>query len=297
MFVKCKSIKFVSMQGVQLQNKFSFSNPNISISGLSEKKLCIEVGHFFTCFTISDLSGREIIDFVYFESVQPVDLNEVSFLLNHEKLNEVNFSDVILVHNRLEMALVPSSIYKPELSSTILETIHGDLTPLEIMVDDVHQWELHNVYGWKPELLSLVSSKFPQVRNIQFSTAGLRSLFKTLSFEKEQWMKVYFYKNAFHLLVLKDNQLQLSQTFNFETPQDIIYNILNVVDRLKLDLASISVDVSGLLDANSETWSEFNKFFVTVSLEECPSIENSSKSEEHLPSHYYTPFLITPRCV
>ena len=62
-------------------------------------------------------------------------------------------------------------------------------------------------------------------------------------------------------------------------------------------MASISVDVSGLLDANSETWSEFNKFFVTVSLEECPSIENSSKSEEHLPSHYYTPFLITPRCV
>jgi hypothetical protein len=193
--------------------------------------------------------------------------------------------------------LVPSSIYKPELSSTILETIHGDLIPMEIMVDDVHQWELHNIYGWKPELLSLISSKFPQVRNIQFSTAGLRSLFKTLSFEKEQWMKVYFYKNAFHLIVLKDNQLQLSQSFNFETPQDIIYNILNVVDRLKLDLASISVEVSGLLDSHSETWSEFNKFFVTVSLEECPSIDNSSKTEDQLPSHYYTPFLITPRCV
>ena len=285
------------MQGVPLQNKFSFSNPDSSITGLSEKKLCIEVGHFFTCFTISDLSGRQIIDFVYFESFLPVDFAEINVLLSHEKLNGVSFSDVVLVHNRLEMALVPSSIYKPELSSTILETIHGDLIPLEIIVDDVHQWELHNIYGWKPELLTLISSKFPQVRNIQFSTAALRSLFKTLSFEKEQWMKVYFYKNAFHLLVLKDNQLQLSQTFNFETPQDIIYHLLNVVDRLKLDLASISVEVSGLLDTQSETWSEFNKFFVTVSLEACPSIDNSSNSEDHLPSHYYTPFLITPRCV
>lgn len=285
------------MQGVSLQNKFSFSNPDSSITGLSEKKLCIEVGHFFTCFTISDLSGRQIIDFVYFEFFLPVDFAEINVLLSHEKLNGVSFSDVVLVHNRLEMALVPSSIYKPELSSTILETIHGDLIPMEIIVDDVHQWELHNIYGWKPELLTLISSKFPQVRNIQFSTSALRSLFKTLSFEKEQWMKVYFYKNAFHLLVLKDNQLQLSQTFNFETPQDIIYHILNVVDRLKLDLASISVEVSGLLDTQSETWSEFNKFFVTVSLEACPSIDNSSNSEDHLPSHYYTPFLITPRCV
>jgi hypothetical protein len=285
------------MQGVPLQNKFSFSNPDSSITGLSEKKLCIEVGHFFTCFTISDLSGRQIIDFVYFESFLPVDFAEINVLLSHEKLNGVSFSDVVLVHNRLEMALVPSSIYKPELSSTILETIHGDLIPLEIIVDDVHQWELHNIYGWKPELLTLISSKFPQVRNIQFSTSALRSLFKTLSFEKEQWMKVYFYKNAFHLLVLKDNQLELSQTFNFETPQDIIYHLLNVVDRLKLDLASISVEVSGLLDTQSETWSEFNKFFVTVSLEACPSIDNSSNSEDHLPSHYYTPFLITPRCV
>lgn len=285
------------MQGVQLQHKFSFSNPDSAIAALSEKKLCIEVGQFFTCFTISDLSGLQIIDFVYFESFLPVDVDQINVLLNHEKLNEVPFSDVVLVHNRLEMALVPTSIYKPELSSTILETIHGDLLPMEICVDDVHQWELHNVYGWKPELLSLISSKFPQLRNIQFSTAGLRSLFKTLSLEKEQWMKVYFYKNAFHLLALKDNQLQLAQTFNFETPQDIIYHILNVVDRLKLDLASISVEVSGLLDIQSETWSEFNKFFVSVSLEACTSIDHSPNSEGHLPSHYYTPFLITPRCV
>ena len=296
MLGKTKFIKFVQMQNKPLHRVFGFSLSEIA-ANVAEKKLCIEVGQQFLTYTISDLSGRQILDFAFFTAEQSVDSIEILALLQEEKIENTSFDDVVLVHNFAEMVLVPSVIYKPELSTTILETIHGDAVQLDVMEDDVHQWELHNVYGWKPEVISTVISRFPQARNIQFSSACLRALFKSLSFDKEQWMKVYFYQNTFHVIVLKDNQLQLAQCFNFETPQDIFYHLLNVVDRLKLDLASIFVEVSGLLDANSDTWSEFNKFFVNVSLEECPAIDNNGNSSELHPSHYFTPFLITPRCV
>ena len=284
------------MQNKPIHRVFGFSSSETA-ANVAEKKLCIEVGQQFLTYTVSDLSGRQILDFAFFTADQHIGSIEISALLKEENIENISFNDVVLIHNSAEMALVPSAIYKPELSTTILKTIHGDALQLDVMEDDVHQWELHNVYGWKPEVISAVISHFPQARNIQYSSACLRALFKSLSFDKEEWMKVYFYQHAFHVIVLKDNQLQLAQSFNFETPQDIFYHLLNVVDRLKLDLASIFVEVSGLLDANSDTWNEFNKFFVNVSLEECPAVDNKGNTLETHPSHYFTPFLITPRCV
>mgnify|MGYP007132606949 FL=1 len=46
-------------------------------------------------------------------------------LFDHENIKGFSFSDVILVHNRTEMALVPSAFHQPETAATILQTIHG----------------------------------------------------------------------------------------------------------------------------------------------------------------------------
>jgi len=52
-----------------------------------------------------------------------------------------------------------------------------------------------------------------------------------------------------------------------------------------------------LIDVHSETWKELNKFFIEVQLDELSSIAVDANAEESIPAHYYTPFLISPRCV
>lgn len=263
----------------------------------TDKKLCIEIGSQFYSFCISDQSGRKIIDFASFETSVPVDAAMVQDLLNHPKIHQMSFVDVVLVHNRRELAMVPSAFHQPEINSTVLQTIHGDIEEWHVFEDDVHQWELYTVYGWNPSIIECVTERFPQVRFIQFSTVALRSLFKSLSIEKEQVIKVYFYQKEIFVVVLKESQLELAQSFHFETPQDVMYHLLNIVERLKLDLATVIVEVSGLIDVHSETWSELNKFFVEVQLEEPSNFPAEINNEQSLPLHYYTPFLISPRCV
>lgn len=264
---------------------------------VGDKKLCIEIGTHFYSYCISDQSGKQILEFGCFETGKPVSLSDLNSLFENDKISTTSFVDVVLVHNCHEMVLVPSVVHQPEINSTIVQTIHGDLEDWQVMEDDVHQWELYNVYGWRPELLKLVSEKFPQVRHIQFITAALRMLFKSLSIEKDQLIKLYFYQKEITVLVLKDSQLQLAQSFHFETPQDVIYHLLNLVDRLKLDLASLVLEVSGLIDIHSETWKELNKFFIEVQLDALPNFTSDESNVEAIPVHYYTPFLISPRCV
>jgi hypothetical protein len=264
---------------------------------VADKKLCIEIGTHFYAYTICDQSGKQVIKMGCVETGEPVSSADINTLFEKDIFKTTSFVDVVLVHNCHEMVLVPAAIHQPEVNSTIIQTIHGDLEDWQVMEDDVHQWELYNVYGWKPELIKVVADRFPQVRYVQFVTGALRSLFKSLSIEKEQLLKLYFYQKEMMVVVLKDSQLQLAQSFQFETPQDVIYHLLNLVDRLKLDLATLILEVSGLIDVNSETWKELNKFFVEVHLDEFSTVAVDENAEESMPAHYYTPFLISPRCV
>lgn len=271
--------------------------PAIESASVADKKLCIEVGSNFYSYCISDQSGKEVHDFASFETVSPVDASTLQSLFHYPQISQLNFVDVVLIHNRRELAMVPAVFHQPDINATVLQTIHGDVEDWIIYEDDVHQWELFTIYGWDPSIVECVAERFPQVRFVQFTTGALRSLFKSISIEKEQVIKLYFYQKEMISIVLKDSQLQLAQSFHFETPQDVMYHLLNLVERLKLDLATVILEVSGLIDVHSETWSELNKFFVEVQLDEPSNMPTDINPAEVLPAHYYTPFLITPRCV
>jgi hypothetical protein len=278
-------------------NKVLSLQSSAALSSVADKKLCIEIGPHYYAYSITDQSGKQIIDFGCFEVGRQVSPSDLQILFQNSAINSSAFVDVVLVHNSHELALVPAAIHQSAINSTILETIHGDIQDWEVMEDDVHQWELFNIYGWQQELLHTVADRFPQVRHVQFITAALRSLFKSLSVEKEELIKLYFYQKEMIVVVLKDSQLQLAQSFHFDNPQDVVYHLLNIVERLKLDLASVVLEVSGLIDVDSETWKELNKFFIEVQLDEYANLPIALDSENPMPAHYYTPFLISPRCV
>jgi hypothetical protein len=193
MHVNPKSIKFVKMTNTALNQILSLSS-TADLTLVEDKKLCIEVGSHFYSYSITDQSGKQIHRFACFALGRPVLAEDLKALFDQDAIN-----------------------------STILETIHGDLQAREVMEDDVHQWELFNVYGWLPEIVNTVADQFPQMRHVQFMTTALRSLFKSLSVEKEQLIKLYFYQNEMIAVVLKDSQLQLAQAFHFDTPQDVIW--------------------------------------------------------------------------
>ncbi len=279
-----------------IRPSFGFNNENNPSFVQGAAKLCIEVGEFHVALTISNLSGDLISNFDLYASKQKIDVAFLKSVLSSEKLGGFQFSDVILIHNQKEMVLVPSSLYKKDLNSVLIDTIHGDQLEYSIAVDDVHQWEMHNVFATSSELLELVLEKYPQARQIQYMTVCLRGIFSTLT-EVNQWIKLYVLPSCFNLVVLKGDQLQIAKSFYYETPEDIIYHILNIVDKYGLDVSEVILEVSGTLDSSSVTWKELGKYFLNISMEKSPSISAVNANNADLPSHYFTPFLLIPRCV
>lgn len=276
---------------------FGFSNENTASAIEGAAKLCIEVGQFHVALTISNVYGDLVSHFDLYTAKQKIDAAFLQSVLTSEKLEGVQFSEVIFVHNQKEMVLVPSSLYKQELDAVLMDTIHGDLMAYSIAVDDVHQWELHIVFGLSTEMLELVLHQYPQARQVQYMSACLKGIFRTLTEDVNQWIKLYVLPSCINLVVLKGEQLQIAKSFYYETPEDIIFHLLNVVDKYDLDVSQVTVEVSGLLDLSSATWKELGKYFLNISMEKCPSFSGENATNTDLPSHYFTPFLLVPRCV
>lgn len=274
-----------------------FSHADFPLSNEGAVKLCIEVGQFHVALTVSNASGDAIKLFDLYSSKHKTDASFLEAVLASEKLASNQFSDVVFIHNQKELVLLPSVLHKEELDAVIIDTIHGDQMEYSISVDDVHQWELHNIYGTSKDMMELVLDRYPQARMVQYMSACLRGIFRTLTEDVNQWIKLYILPSCFNIVVIKGEQLQIANSFFYETPEDIIYHILNVVDKFGLDLSEAIVEVSGLLDLTSSTWKELNKYFLNISIENSPSYPLESITNADSPSHYFTPFLLVPRCV
>ena len=268
---------------------FGFINENTTSSIDGGAKLCVEVGQFHVALTISNLAGDRVSLFDLYTTKQKTDAAFLQSVMASDKLQGIQFADVIIIHNQKEMVLVPSSMYN--------DTIHGDPIEYSIAVDDVHQWELHNVFASSSEMIALVLDKYPQARQVQYMSACLRGIFRTLTEDINQLIKLYVLPSCFNLVVLKGEQLQIAKSFYYETPEDIIYHLLNVVDKFGLDVTEAIVEVSGLLDSSSATWKELGKYFLNIKMEDTLSLSGLNTNNNDLPSHYFTPFLLVTRCV
>jgi hypothetical protein len=99
------------------------------------------------------------------------------------------------------------------------------------------------------------------------------------------------------VFALKGDQLLLAQSFYYETKEDVIFHLLNLSDKYNIDLTEALVEVSGLVDEESGTWKELNRYVLRISMEEPTGHTESAVRIEGIPSHFLTPILLISKCV
>lgn len=279
-----------------IRPSFSFLSNSASFPLKDESKLYIELGQFHMGVIIVNCLRNEIESFDLYPSKPGTGSTVLKAILSSERISGMLFSEVVMIHNQKEFVLVPSSLYNQDLNQSIIETIHGDQVDLTISTDEVHHWNLNNVYGTDKLLVSLILDVFPHVQQVQFMSACLRSVFQTMKEDIGAWIKLYILPSTINVVALKGKQLQIAQSFYYESPEDIVYHILNLAQKYQLDLSEAVVEVSGLIETESATWKELKKYFMNIELEHSTSLSPEMQASD-IPSHYFTPFLLVPQCV
>jgi hypothetical protein len=89
--------------------------------------------------------------------------------------------------------------------------------------------------------------------------------------------------------VVKGKQLQLVQSFNFQTNDDIIYHLGNISEQFELDMAGSQAEVSGNIDEGSSLYKKIQSCFGSIvfdTMEENGVLKLSTGRS----LHFFTPF-------
>jgi hypothetical protein len=142
-----------------------------------------------------------------------------------------------------------------------------------------------------------MKNAYPHTRICHFATLALRSAFRNIRDDEGNWMKLFFYPSAIQVLALKGDQLLLAQSFYYETKEDVIFNLLNLADKFNIDLTSAYVEISGLIDEESGTWKELNRYILNIQLESPVHNQALKLADISIPPHFLTPFFLIAKCV
>lgn len=276
-----------------IQPSFGYSS-DAAIAAADHLNLFIELGEHYLTISLcaADKSPLSIETYVLKEGV---DVYTLEYILQLEKYSQASYEEVHLIVNTPDVSLVPEKFHKDHLSDSIYQTLHGDLKVSDIHTDHVNQWELALVYGVEKTILHFLKARYPSLQTKHFISLALVSLFRNNLEDLDSFIKIYFSQYYLTVILVKGAQLQFAQSIYFETTEDAIYQLLNLVERHHMDLKYLKAQVSGHIDEDSATWKELKKYVLDISLEPTTSIETSTS--DSVGSHFFTPHLQVLQCV
>jgi hypothetical protein len=98
-------------------------------------------------------------------------------------------------------------------------------------------------------------------------------------------LEVHIATQQFSVLVKKDNQVQLAQTYSYKSPLDVVYFLLKICYEFQLEQSSVFVILSGLVEKDSAMYKELHNYFTNLHFAEAAPYE---LPQNELPRHYFT---------
>jgi hypothetical protein len=271
---------------------------NISAAGNSDVSthLFIHAGTQGISFTELDTPNNTFVSVLIYQFAKQLaeteKINLIDNILQSQPLLQKQFvkSDLIWCSN--ENILVPQEYFDKATRNEMLTLVYGDAVNTVVKDELVLRHNLYNVYRIKTAAEEIIIKKFPQ--SLQTHHASL--LIDMAANEKEV-LYCNFLTDSLTVMLRKNGQLQLIQNFEFTTPEDAVYHLLNVCRSFEVDAPAMVLSVSGMIDESSNLYNELHKYFAGINLYALPGNFNYAAEILAQPAHYFSHLFATAACV
>lgn len=255
-------------------------------------KLIVEISYKHVVFLVE--SDKKIIGFEFYsinlENEQWT--NILAGAKNYSKLFSKNFGAVQIVYNFPEALIVPAQKFSHHSIESYLQTVFGEQKNQKTFSEKIQ-------IQHQPNLVASINNNLQQAIHTHFGNHYSSHVYSNILQQilgnetmVLEMLKIQFYQTFMVVLVVNNNTLSLIQTYNYSTPEDVVYYLLNIVEQFGLSLNNTPVEVSGIIDTKSKTFELLEHLFTRLTLETVHVDTNSGFEEVINLSnvHYYTPF-------
>lgn len=280
-----------------LKPSFDIAPANTDDNIISDSTLIIEIGERMFSYLLFNRENNKLValKFFYPDTQSPRSMAEmIAEVLASDSLLSVKYKETVVIYSFPESSLVPASLSNEQLDRAVTQLVYGNVQKGLILREPVEGWDMVNIYRVPRELQSFIEQEFNPSKYYHVYSLLLVSLNR--EGEDRDLLKIRFYPDRFISLLIRNGALQIIQSFVYQTPDDVSYNLLAIAEQFDIDPASIQVIVSGTVDKQSALYNELEKYFLHIQNEEAAVLETNGLLQD-FPDHYFSPLLKFASCV
>ncbi|RYY17871.1 MAG: DUF3822 family protein, partial [Chitinophagaceae bacterium] len=213
-------------------------------------------------------------------------------LLKDDLMLNSQVARVVMVYHYTESTLVPETYFQSDLNRPILDLMFGDAEKGLILSEKIDVLPVYNVYRIPPDIHKLFQQKFASSSYWHYYTLQL-SFFQIEKDSPADFVRIrlMFYADKFIVAAFRDGELLILQSFTYQTPEDVSYYLLMLLNAHDVKQDNVVLKISGLIDEDSILYTELNKYFEHLSWDPLPAGIDPAGILNQFPSHYFSPLV------
>jgi hypothetical protein len=220
----------------------------------------------------------------------------LSEIIANDALLQQHWKEAIVVYNFPDSSLLPDQYFDIGMNKSITEVLFGNAYKGLILSEKIPAWDVYNIYRVHREIHAILQQKFTAGRYWHYYSILLSAIDK----EREMpasLLQCVFYPEKFVVAFFKGKNLQLLQTYQYETPEDVSYFLLKICHQFDTTQENLKLVVSGLIEQQSTLFTELLKYFQDIEFEQVPETIQTKGLLQNFPQHYFSPILKMAICV
>ncbi len=257
------------------------------------RKLCVEIGPLYVACSLTVEDKPQAFEF--FELDNDInDWSDVFFeIKNNSQLLNKYTGTVNIVYNFHEVLMVPMEKLSSAAASDYLTLIYGDSHRHEIKHDKLSdQSGMIAIYRVKNSIIDQAVRHFHLFQAQHLYTPVLKRLF-TRADLPTNFLKIQIYPHAFIAVLMVNQQLQMIQTFSYETTEDACYYLLSMLKEHGISAHDTQIEMSGLIEPHGDLHRRLQQLFTNRQFHNLPEELLVPGMLEQYHPHTFTPFFNT----
>lgn len=254
---------------------------HLDITQKTYKKLSFEVAPTGLSFCVIDMLSQQIVLYKNYEidTKQVVEEALWKIFVENPILAE-RYDEIVVLHNSNLNTFVPTSLFDPNHLGSYIQYDCKVFETDYFAYDYLDTYELNNVFIPYTEINNYLLDHYDT-----FDYKNCNSIFvkKTLDYSKNKDFKqvwVHFQKDRFEIVVTKNQQLLLFNTFLYQTLEDFIYYLLFTFEQLQLNPEVVPLQFVGAISEENEFFKIAYRYIRNCSILDVGQLAATLKVEE-----------------
>lgn len=270
---------------------------NIQAQGVNfeQAQLFVEAGPMGISFVVLDSNNifKAVVTYNIGAGLLAHDLDEtIAGIFKNDQLLQNKFGKTHIFWSFPESILVPVELMNTDRNTNMLNLVFGDAKKGIIRSDFLFKHNLHNVYRTPAQIIDIFATYLP--------VATQTHLFSTLvnkDIPEGNHLFTVFYHNSISIVLCKEGKLQVVQNFEYNSPEDCVFHLLNVCKSFDVLPDSVQLHIGGMIEAKSGLFDAIFKYFLHIEFEKLPPGFEYDEAVKAQPDHFFSHLFYLASCV